>query len=53
MNVALYALKAVKHAGTSIDEEREWQNKQLRQLPSEIVELVLTIMMKKEKGLKI
>ncbi|MFA4885466.1 MAG: putative immunity protein [Desulfotomaculaceae bacterium] len=50
---ALYALKALKHAGKSIDEERVWQNKQLQQLPSEIVELVLTTMMKKEKGLKI
>lgn len=51
----LYALKAVKHAGGSVDEEREWQNKQLQQLqlPSEIVELVLITMMKKEKGLKI
>lgn len=51
----LYALKAVKHAGGSVDEEREWQNEQLQQLqlPSEIVELVLTSMMKKEKGLKI
>lgn len=38
---AMYALNAVKHAGTSIDEEREWQIKQLQQLPSEIVELVL------------
>jgi hypothetical protein len=39
----LYALKAVKHAGGSVDEEREWQKKQLKQLklPSEIVELVL------------
>jgi uncharacterized protein GlcG (DUF336 family) len=53
MGAALYALKAVKHAGKSIDEEREWQNKQLQQLPSEIVELVLTTMMQKEKGLNI
>jgi len=50
---ALYALKAVKHAGKSIDEEREWQNKQLQQLPSEIVELVLIARSKKEKILKI
>ncbi len=51
----LYALKAVKHAGGSVDEEREWQKKQLKQLqlPSEIVELVLITMMKKEKSLKI
>ena len=36
---ALYALKAVKNAGKSIDEERKWQDEQL---PSEIKELVLT-----------
>lgn len=53
LGAALYALKAVKHAGKSIDEEREWQNKQIQQLPSEIVELVLTTMIKKEKGIKI
>lgn len=36
---ALYALKAVKSAGKSVDAERKWQNEQL---PSEIKELVLT-----------
>jgi hypothetical protein len=50
---ALYALKAMKLACKSIDEERDWQIKQLLQLPSEIMELVLTTMMKKAKGLKI
>ena len=51
----LYALKAVKHAGRSVDAERKWQKKQLKQLqlPSEIVELVLITMTKKEKSLKI
>ncbi len=53
LGAALYALKAVKHAGKSIHEEREWQQIQLKKLTSEIVELVLTTMMKKEKGLKI
>lgn len=53
MGAALYALKAVKHAGKSIDEEREWQKNQLQQLPSEIIELVLTTMTKKEKSLKL
>ena len=47
---ALYALKAVKNAGKSINEERNWQNEQL---PSEIMELVLTARSKKEKDLKI
>ncbi len=50
---ALYALKAVRLAGKSIDEERDWQTKQFQQLPSDIVELVLTTMIKKAKGLKI
>jgi len=50
LGAALYALKAVKNAGKSVDAERKWQNKQL---PSEIKELVLTAMSKKEKGLKI
>jgi hypothetical protein len=39
LGAALYALKAVKSAGKSIDAERKWQDEQL---PSEIRELVLT-----------
>jgi hypothetical protein len=50
---ALYALKAIKLAGKSADEEREWQNKQLQQLSPEIAELVLTTILMKEKRLKI
>ena len=54
---ALYALKAIKLAGKSIEKEREWHKKQLQSCftkeQSEIVELVLTEMMKKEKALKI
>ena len=38
LGVALYALKAVKSAGKSIEAERKWQKEQL---PSEIKELVL------------
>ena len=45
LGAALYALKAVKNAGKSVDAERKWQNEQL---PSEIMELVLTAMSKKE-----
>lgn len=52
LGAALYALKAVKHAGKSINEEKEWQINQLHQLPLEIVDLVLTTMKKKEKGFK-
>jgi hypothetical protein len=46
LGAALYALKAVKHAGKSIDAERKWQNEQL---PSEIKALVLSGMSKKER----
>ena len=49
VGAALYAMKAVKHAGKSIDEEREWQYKQLQQLPSAMVKLVVSTMMKKEE----
>jgi len=47
---ALYALKAVKNAGKSVDAERKWQNEQL---PSEIRELVITSRIMKEKFFKI
>ena len=50
LGAALYALKAVKNAGKSIDTERKWQNEQL---PSGIIELVITSRSKKEKDLKI
>jgi hypothetical protein len=50
---ALYALKAIKLAGKSIDKEKEWQNLLLKQLPSEIGDLVLNEIIKKEKILKI
>ena len=50
LGAALYALKAVKNAGKSVDAERKWQNEQL---PSEIRELVLTTMSLKEKHFKI
>ncbi len=50
LGAALYALKAVKNAGKSIDAERKWQNEQL---PAEIMELVLTTRSKKEKDLRI
>ncbi|NPV92386.1 MAG: hypothetical protein HPY50_16600 [Firmicutes bacterium] len=53
LGAPLYALKAVKHAGKSVDEEREWQNRRLQRLPPEIVELVLDTMQKKMKSMKI
>ena len=50
LGAALYALKAVKIAGKSVHEEKEWQNKQI---PSDVKDLVLSTMTIKEKGLKI
>ena len=47
---ALYALKAVKNAGKSVDQERKWQNDQLH---SDIRELVLSARTRKEEHFKI
>ena len=49
---ALYALKAVKLSGKSINEELQWQTSQLEQLPPEIMELVFSALRTKMKGLK-
>ena len=49
LGAALYALKAVKNAGKSIEAERKWQNDQL---PSEIMELILTTRSNKEQAFK-
>jgi len=50
LGAAIYALKAIRNAGKSIDAERKWQNEQL---PSEIREIVLTARTSKEKTLKL
>jgi hypothetical protein len=50
LGAALYALKAVKSAGRSVDVERKWQNEKL---PSEISELILSTRGQKEKILNI
>ena len=50
LGAALYALKAVKYAGRSIEVEREWQNEQL---PPEIRDLVLSSRTNKEKVFRI
>jgi hypothetical protein len=49
LGAAIYALKAVKFASKSVDAERKWQNEQL---PSEIVEIVLTTRTEKEHSFK-
>ena len=50
LRAALYALKAVKHAGGSVEKESKWQRKQLQSCfatgPSELVELILTFISK-------
>ena len=53
LGAALYALKALKLTGRPINKERDWQTRQLQQLPLEIVDLVLNTMTYKAKGLKI
>jgi hypothetical protein len=50
---ALYALKALKLAERPINKERDWQSRQLQELPLEIVDLVLNTMTTKAKSLKI
>jgi hypothetical protein len=50
---ALYALKALKSAGKLIVQEREWQKKQLQQLPLEIADIVLSEINRKGKVLRI
>jgi hypothetical protein len=45
LGAAIYALKAAKFADKSIDAERKWQNEQL---PSKIMEIVLTTRTEKE-----
>jgi hypothetical protein len=52
LGAALYALKAVRQAGKSMEVERAWQEKQLQQLPSVIIELVQTTMAEKLKSFK-
>ena len=45
---AFYALKAIKLAKKDIENERDWQTKKLGELPSEIIETVQSMWMKKE-----
>jgi len=47
LGAVIYALKAIKSAGKSIETERKWQNEQL---PLEIKEIVLTARTIKEKA---
>ncbi len=50
---ALYALKALRLAGKSTDEEVAWQLNKLQQLPPDIVELVQSTLLEKAKGFSI
>jgi len=51
MGAALYALKAVKLAGKSFEEERSWQLEQLEDLPEDLATLIKTTIAVKAKGL--
>lgn len=52
IGAALYAQKAVFLAGNRISDEKTWQIEQLYlQLPDEIIELVLSTMQMKSRGL--
>ncbi|HMI04564.1 MAG TPA: hypothetical protein VK541_18885, partial [Pedobacter sp.] len=53
MGAALYALKALKLAGKSREEEREWQIRQLQHLPAEIATMVRDRMAEKGKSFKL
>jgi hypothetical protein len=46
----LYGLKAIKNAGKSVEKEREWQ---INKIPTEVKELVLSALSKKESKFKI
>ena len=50
LGAALYALKAVRSTGKSVEIERKWQNDQL---PVDLKDLVITARNKKEMALKI
>jgi hypothetical protein len=45
---AFYALKAIKLAKKDVENERDWQTKKLGELPSEIIEIVQAMWIKKE-----
>ncbi|MBK8503187.1 MAG: hypothetical protein IPL46_13795 [Saprospiraceae bacterium] len=48
LGAAFYALKAIKLAKKDIENERDWQIKELSELPSEIIEIVQTMWKVKE-----
>ncbi|MGZ3920857.1 MAG: putative immunity protein [Bacteroidia bacterium] len=50
---AFYALKAIKLANKNIENERNWQTKKLRKLPSDIIEIVQSSWAKKALDQKI
>jgi hypothetical protein len=50
LGAALYALKATKNAGKSVETEKTWQ---IKNLPSEIADLVLTAMQEKENHFRL
>jgi hypothetical protein len=52
VGAALYALKAVRYAGKSVDGEKAWQDEQMKNLPPEIIDLVRETRSRKQQGFK-
>ena len=52
VGAALYALKTVKYAGKSVDEERAWQDEQMENLPPQIKQLLIEFRDRKQQGFK-
>lgn len=52
VGAALYALKAVRQAGKSVDDETAWQDEQMKNLPHEIIHLIKEARTEKKQGFK-
>lgn len=52
VGAALYALKAVRQAGKSIDDERAWQDEKAKKLPQKIINLIKEARNEKQQGFK-
>ena len=50
---AFYALKAIKLANKDVEKEKDWQNRKLNELPSELIDIVQAMWNKKELNRRI
>lgn len=53
LGASLYALKAIRQSGKSVQEEIEWQNRMLNTLPQQIIDLVIETREIKRQGFKV